>query len=561
MMPLPQISAAILAGFIAAGAATRLRAAAIAPTTEIAGAGFVSSDGSGLVLPSNDFDSDGDGVPDWADGIGCFDDRDGGAIKEGRFAEIRFRFPDGAPVTDWEVRFDYSASDPGSIPPGDLRAVSFPVLDPTSKPAGIAPGHLRLWRKGPAGPRRLSRVASRLSEQGGDFILPDAWIAASQLSGDDLAATVFVEGIDPVTGGEPGKRIGIEWRFRGGEPIRAAGIPISVARGHLRVFVWRPYIFLPKAERGLPAGSRIPWKPDLTSPASVLADLITSSFYHADPLGKKEGFHGMASPMGHVFICCSYEGPAIAWTGPDGPASAGRFLDWTGQTNDQKMNGTPSAIREILSVLRGDLMWSVQPGQRNSADELQRLVKTLHGDKTFGLEPMHHLQTDPGLNSRFIVSHEWRLPARSMGRLIEYLAKRDYSRFGIDVDATGAPDESGPESGGDPIPFSGGGCGSFVGLCMAYAGIHDQSHWWQTGRFPLVPLRGVSLGFVVDWVMSGRRSACERLAGRLAAIPELQSFDRGLPVRYVDPAAIADWIEERQHQKKPATIIRENTIQ
>lgn len=498
-----------------------------------------------ITVSSNDMDFDGDGVPDWADGFGLFSEREGDGIPGASFVSLRVRRPDRIPGGG-EIRFRYNASDPGGMP-RDLQSVSFKETEPDCQPAGVGSGHLRLWTADADKKRNPAPANARPPLQQGDYVPPDEWIPAADLFGDIRERDFFLEGIHPTTGDGGRTEVTVDFREKGCGHSMSKELDVEVVRAIFRVYVWRPYIYWPEDAGTRKTGAREPWFADYSTPANCLEGLIRSAVFHFDPKGREDFFHGPSASLGHVFILCHYLGPAIEWKGNAGWRKEDLFLDWAGQTNNSAMKGAPAAALEFLHLLKGDVMWASMPGEKNNPDDLRRLVLALHGDRTFGIQPAHALDA-AGPDPRFIVRHEWRLDGERIKRIIEYLDSRDFSRFGMDVASTRTPGRR----------FSGGGCGSFVGLCMEYAGLSEQKSWWQELRFPEVPLERSGMLAMDYSTPAGRRDACDQIAAFVHSLPELKQWGHGRPLRYVDPGQVAKWILEAQQEARPVTIsIRE----
>lgn len=478
---------------------------------------------------SNDMDFDGDGVPDWADGFGLFPGMEGNGIPGASFTSFRVRRPDRISAGG-EIRFRYCASDPGRMT-RDLRSVSFKEIEPDRWPAGVPYGHLRLWTMNADRKRNPAPANVPEPQQTGDYIPPDEWIPVGKLFGERREREFFLEGLHPTTGDGGRTTVSVDFREKECSDCTSSGLDVEVVRAIFRVYVWRPYIYWPEDSGTIKAGSRVPWYPDYSTPASCLEGLIRSTAFHFDPKGSGDFFHGPSAGLGHVFVLCLYQGPTIEWKGKAASKKSGAFLEWAGQTNSSAMKGIPAAVLEFLHLIKGDVMWASMPGEKNNPEELRRLVLALHGDRTFGIEPVRLLD-HAGAEPRFIVSHEWRLDGERIRRMIEYLDNRDFSRFGMDVASTRTPGSR----------FSGGGCGSFIGLCMEYAGLSEQKTWWKSCLFPEVALERSGMLSMDYSTPARRRDACDQIAAFLHSLPELKQWGQGRPLRYVDPGQVAQWI-------------------
>ena len=111
----------------------------------------------GKVIFANTSDTDGDKIPNFADGIDRFDQMEPDA--SGSFVPLILELPPGLDLGRTTVKFQYSASDPSKI--SKVGASDDPDFVP-------APGNLRLWTKDGPEPRRATSVTS-----GGDFVPHD----------------------------------------------------------------------------------------------------------------------------------------------------------------------------------------------------------------------------------------------------------------------------------------------------------------------------------------------------------------------------------------------------
>ncbi|MBX3358880.1 MAG: hypothetical protein KF745_10675 [Phycisphaeraceae bacterium] len=142
-------------------------------------------------------DSDRDGVPDYADGLGRTDANGSPwGTPSSDFTSLVPIVVDLGPfdnISEMTVSFEYSASSPAELPARIAHGDS-PVARWYEYPLPPLPdGHLRLWRGQARQPGRTP----------GDFIKPGVHYAVSQLApgmqaGERRTITVFVEAIRPV---------------------------------------------------------------------------------------------------------------------------------------------------------------------------------------------------------------------------------------------------------------------------------------------------------------------------------------------------------------------------
>lgn len=142
----------------------------------------------GKILVVNTDDTDGDGIPDFADGF----DRDGSPGADDQtsgeqFIPLVLELPQGIDPSQVRLQFDYSGSDPAGVT--TTTSESGTVYTP-------ADGHLRLWIKDGGQARGKSGLAD-----GGDYITPDHVFDASALGlgGGNRKVTLWLEAIRPST--------------------------------------------------------------------------------------------------------------------------------------------------------------------------------------------------------------------------------------------------------------------------------------------------------------------------------------------------------------------------
>jgi hypothetical protein len=137
----------------------------------------------GKVVFVNDGDTDGDHVPDFADGIDLYDQFTDKA--NGPFVPVIVELPQGVDLNQARVKFLYSASSPRLLQRQGTQQSGYTYTLPS--------GALRLWRKdGPKG-----RKSASLSE-GGDFVASGEEYTVAQLGTPIKPRTwrFYVEGID-----------------------------------------------------------------------------------------------------------------------------------------------------------------------------------------------------------------------------------------------------------------------------------------------------------------------------------------------------------------------------
>jgi pimeloyl-ACP methyl ester carboxylesterase len=198
--------------------------------------------GPGKVLFTSQFDSDGDGVPDFADGMG----RGWGTPEPGdiRFTPVELligKLPSG---TDYTVEFLYDASDPQEMT-GYLHANTGPADGSLPQYHFTLPSHrkLRLWKKNGS---EIRNPSSNLAEDG-DFVASgveyDPYDLGMTSSG---RATLWLEAVQ--RSGVPAQdRIRMILRIQGDPPqeipasITHDAVRVTAAKLHVNsLFTWDP---------------------------------------------------------------------------------------------------------------------------------------------------------------------------------------------------------------------------------------------------------------------------------------------------------------------------------
>ena len=143
---------------------------------------------AGKILMANTADVDGDGVPDWADGI---DDVPGFGAGVGivptsgpesaRFAQIKVEPQNGGGSEKVWVKFTYNGSDPYEL------STQAAAEESGKNSYAHGNGSCRLWKKD--GDER--RSAQSVTTPGGDYIPSGMQIRADQLAGD----TIYLEAL------------------------------------------------------------------------------------------------------------------------------------------------------------------------------------------------------------------------------------------------------------------------------------------------------------------------------------------------------------------------------
>ncbi len=138
---------------------------------------------NGKVVAASVGDADGDGIPDFADGMGLWGENGEGECE--RFVPLVLEIPAHLDLAKIRIRFGYSASDPAAV---DRTGEGTP-----EDPYAFAPaaGHLRIWTLDGPSSRDPLPVGG-----GGHFINPGAPLRPADL-GAGNRLTLYVEGIRP----------------------------------------------------------------------------------------------------------------------------------------------------------------------------------------------------------------------------------------------------------------------------------------------------------------------------------------------------------------------------
>ncbi len=120
----------------------------------------------GKVVFASDGDTDGDGIPDFADGLDKFGQS--AAKASGRFVPMMLELPRGVDLGTAKIQFGYQASDPQALERTGSQESGYTYTLP--------PGALRIWTKDGPVARKAASV-----EDGGDFVPAFRDLAVSAL--------------------------------------------------------------------------------------------------------------------------------------------------------------------------------------------------------------------------------------------------------------------------------------------------------------------------------------------------------------------------------------------
>lgn len=141
------------------------------------------------LIQVDSFDTNGNGIPDFADGIDEFGNYSAGACASFQYLNL---FIEGFDPTKAKIRFDYSASDPALV----QRIAGSPDT------YAAAPGLFRLWTKDGGQPRHVANF-----NLGGDYLSPGTAYSLSALQtaagGGEGHLRLFVEAVNPSNGSTP----------------------------------------------------------------------------------------------------------------------------------------------------------------------------------------------------------------------------------------------------------------------------------------------------------------------------------------------------------------------
>ncbi len=132
----------------------------------------------------NDWDADGDDIPNFADGFstGVFDNT--GENAGGQFVPVMIEFVPDLNLEKTYVTFSYSESDPNGVQKTDGRKKNMSIYT-------AAAGHMRLWLKNGDESRNPAEA-----DQGGDLVKSGSKYKASDL-GPGPKITLYVEAVNP----------------------------------------------------------------------------------------------------------------------------------------------------------------------------------------------------------------------------------------------------------------------------------------------------------------------------------------------------------------------------
>ncbi|MCX8044925.1 MAG: alpha/beta hydrolase [Desulfobacterota bacterium] len=138
----------------------------------------------GKIIPLNNGDMDGDGVPDFADGINLFGND--GSDAGGNLVPMILEIPPSADPAIIEIRFSYNQSNPADIIRNGEGTNDNPYR------YTVTEGRLRIWTVDGTQSRNVSEPGAA----GGHFVKSGSVYTASQL-GTGHAIRLFVEGVNP----------------------------------------------------------------------------------------------------------------------------------------------------------------------------------------------------------------------------------------------------------------------------------------------------------------------------------------------------------------------------
>jgi hypothetical protein len=194
---------------------------------------------------------------------------------------------------------------------------------------------------------------------------------------------------------------------------------------------------------------------DYSTPRTAFNTMITG-FTSPDPSSSRDGtgWHGKAAFQGHTFMHLVYT-----------PAGGTAVDKWYGQTGGAEK--TKGKLADYAAIKAGDFWWTTDSGHQNTEQQLKNWANNANT-----LDDSH------GGTTPLVVKHVWQLKAGSnTGATLQALLDpkgsqnpqgHDYSRFGLDVDATG------------------GGCSALAGEAMRAAGFTEQDGWEFKKLCPIV---------------------------------------------------------------------------
>ncbi len=437
----------------------------------------------------NDFDLDADGIPDYADGIGKLPN-DGGRIERGEFTKIEIARPVPGDLKGFYFRFSYSSSDPNGISGSPSSLV-------------VPPGRLRLWTKDACMARNPQSVV-----HGGDFIPENEVIPASSLMMNGDSLVLCLEGIS-ASDAWGDATVGLEVLFDSGNgnyiSVGSDTVSATVTKSRLTVFVWRPYVYSHQTTE------RHACVTDYSTPRTAFVSAIDNYIYGAD----LEGHHGADASLGHAFLCLIYNGPSPTALGMN------TLERWSGQTGGPK-GGKVGLFNSWSYFRKGEAFWEPQAGRENETVELIYIANTYSSASAVSI-----INFD-GNPVPMVASHDFVLYPKKIWMLANYINHvHDFSRFGLDINETG------------------GGCASFVGQAMTYAGFTEQVYWEMArilannNQFPVVPFDFLPLIPDENKVIEYLELAEEAYVSN----PLTSTWGVGKDINYFDTAYLAIWID------------------
>jgi len=137
----------------------------------------------GKIMLVNDGDDDGDGIPNYTDGIDIYDN--GGESAGGRFVPIVIELDDSVDISIAKIKLSYSVSDPSLIIQNGTESEGYSYT-PES-------GSLRIWTKD----GMESRLSASVSE-GGDFVDNETAHEVQKIGFSETTrkAVLYVEAVD-----------------------------------------------------------------------------------------------------------------------------------------------------------------------------------------------------------------------------------------------------------------------------------------------------------------------------------------------------------------------------
>lgn len=457
------------------------------------------------IIQMNDFDADGDFIPDFLDGFSLFS----GTVNDNEIENGRNFYPlvfEVAPYSDaFLIQFDYSCpSDPRYTVISTLHAAALTQTNSVSgNPLGSG---IRIWRKDESEERNPAPVSLM-----GDFVKPGEMIALCDIvSGNNTHVSLFVEGIETSPSWSD-QHIEVTIFDKNGHKIVADKVAYCVVRCSFQICVYRPYTFDGTNRHEFCANYQTP---------RTMFDSYCQGLKQPD-----DKYHKDADFMGHAFARIQSRTPS-------------ENIDiWTGQTemDDKKiLNPANWSVGDVLSELRrGTIFWySFPDGKQNTQDELQLPWDFFLGKYDDGFL----VAFGGGRRLRLTAAIEYRIRPDTSNMLQRYISQHNFRKYGLDATIN----NSHPRCG----------CGSYIAI-LAQRSVFGKFNSWIVNRgMPVIPLPSCPSSIVgVGWdlIVNSKNEIIDNCNMNFQNSSESASWNTSgsRSLRFADPGLMAGWIDAR----------------